>query len=79
MSCAVLLKLLYAVYSDHMLALPAGRNGWKGTHALLPHVAEDGIPIGDGDSSDSEESEIDVCVVHESVAPPVDDEAAVDE
>ena len=50
----------------------------KGTRSL-PKVAEDEIEISDDDSSDSEESYVEVHVVRGPVPPPVDGEVAVDE
>ena len=45
----------------------------------MPHVAEDEITISDDESSDSEESDVEVHDAREPVPPPVDGEVAVDE
>ena len=48
-------------------------------HGLLPHVAEDEIMSSDDDSSDSEESDVEVDVIREPVNPLEDGDVHVDQ
>ena len=72
-------QLLYAMDLYHMFSHVVGRNGWKNTFALLPHVAEDEIASSDDDSSDSEESDTEVEVVRVLAPRVVEGEIRVDE